>query len=149
MKRILIAVFVFISAATAFCDQRFDAVAWRDVQTYDVPTLNRIADLQIGKIVAVRFEFRSKRLLHIKPSWYEASLWQHNREEQGGFSYIRVYIAKDDVPAFESLPSDFKSTAPRTIYGQVKKDFDAHYIFVQLIGRWVTLHPDRSATVRW
>ncbi len=89
MKRILIAVFVFISAATAFCDQRFDAVAWRDVQTYDVPTLNRIADLQIGKIVAVRFEFRSKRLLHIKPSWYEASLWQHNREEKGGFSYIR------------------------------------------------------------
>lgn len=135
--------------AKSFCAETFDANAWRSMRTYEVVALTKIVDLQIGKIVGVRCEFRSESLRHIKPNWYEAALWQHNSEARTGFSYIRVFVAKKDLSAFESMPSDFKSTASLIVYGQVQKDVDANYVFVRLIGRKVTLDSARNATVSW
>ena len=148
MKTFLIIV-ALLGAMSASYAETFDANAWRSMQTYDVVALTKIVDLQIGKIVGVRCEFRSESLRHIKPNWYEAALWQHNSEERTGFSYVRVFVAKKDLPAFESIPNDFKSSASVIVYGQVQKDADANYVFVRLVGRKVTFDSARNATVSW
>jgi hypothetical protein len=149
MKNFLIAIMTLLGATSASYAETFDAITWHGMQTYDVAALKEIVDLQIGKIVGVRCEFRSKRLRHIKPNWYEASLWQHNSREKNGFSYIRVFVAKKDLSAFEAIPSDFKSSASVMVYGQVQKDADANYVFVRLIGRNLTLDSAHNATVSW
>jgi hypothetical protein len=144
----LIAVVTFFGARIAFCAEKLDAITWHSLQTYDVSALKKIEELQVGKIVGVRCHFRSKRIQHVKPSWYEATLWHHNSQNRRTpFSYIRVKVARKDLPAFEALPSDFRSGPPMTIYGEVQKD--AESAFVRLIGRRVNRGPDRSATISW
>ena len=142
------AVVIFFCTRVAFCSEKLDAITWHGLQTYDVSALKKIAELQVGKIVGVRCYFRSKRIQHLKPSWYEANLWGHNpQNRRTPFSYIRVKVARKDMPAFESLPSDFKSGPPTTIYGEVQKDDES--AFVRLIGRRVNRGPDRSVTISW
>lgn len=136
------------SGAIAFGAEKFDALTWHSVQIYDVAALNKFADLQIGKIVGVRCHFRSKRIRHIKPSLYEATLWQNSpQDRRKPFSYIRVKVARKDLPAFESLPNDFRGGPTMTIYGEVKKDSES--AFVRLIGRKVARDSARNATVSW
>jgi hypothetical protein len=149
MKKILLPMFIFISAANAFCGQRFDAATWRTVQTYDIAGLKKIVETQVGKIVAVRFNYRSKRLRHIKPNWFEASIWEHNPQEKSGYSYLPVFVSKKNLPSFQSIPTDFKSTAVLTVYGQVQKDADANYLFFHLLGRRATLDAAGNAVVDW
>src|SRR5476649_4963 len=103
MKTVLITITALTLAASALAGRRFDAAAWRDVQTYDVPTLLKQEASLINRIVAVKFHYRSAKLRHLAPSWYEASIWQHDPKAKSGFSAQRVMIAKKDVPAFESI----------------------------------------------
>jgi len=55
MKSILTAVVTLAALASAFSGQRFDAAAWRGVQTYDVPALLQQQGSLLGRIVGVRF----------------------------------------------------------------------------------------------
>jgi hypothetical protein len=142
------AVLALLCAQIAFGAEKLDPITWHGLQTYDVSALKKIADVQVGKIVGVRCHFRSKRIKRVKPSWYEATLWGHNpQNRRTPFSYIRVKVARKDLPAFESLPSDFTSGPPMTIYGEVQKDDES--AFVRLIGRRANRTPDRSVTISW
>jgi hypothetical protein len=149
MKIILITLATLICLSSAVAGRRFDAAAWRDVQTYHVPTLLKQEASLVGKIVAVRFHYRSAKLRHLQPSWYEASIWQHDPKGKGGFSAQRVMIAKTDVPAFESITSDFKSMTDVTVYGRIEKDPDNNQTHLRLIGRKVVLDAAGNATVDW
>ena len=149
MKKILLFV-TLLAAREIFAAETIDAITWHGVQTYDVVSLKKIEELQIGKIVGIRCQFRSKRIRHLKPSWYEAALWQQNpQDKRNPFSYVRVLVTRKDLPAFEALPNDLGSGKPVIMYGQVQKDADAGYVFVRLLGTRVTRNPDRSATVSW
>jgi hypothetical protein len=135
-------------AGIGFGAEKLDAITWHSVQNYDVAALKKIEDLQIGKIVGVRCHFRSKRIRHVKPSWYEATLWQHNpRDRRKPFAYMRVKIARRDLPAFQALPSDFSGGPAMTIYGEMQKDGES--AFVRLIGRKVARDSARNAIVSW
>ncbi len=151
MVRKIFAIVLLVSfggASVARSAEKLDAITWHALQTYDVAALQKIKDLEIGRFVGLRCHFRSKRIQHIKVSWYEATLWQRDaRDPRKPFSYIRVQVSRKDLPAFESLPSEFKSQAPFTIYGEVQKG--AESTFVRLIGRQVALARDRSATISW
>jgi len=149
MKIILTTIATLIFLTSAMAGRRFDAAAWRNVQTYDVPTLLQQEASLIGKIVAVRFHYRSAKLRHLQPSWYEASIWQHDPKAKSGFSAQRVMIAKTDVPAFESITSDFKSMTDVTVYGRIEKDPDNNQTQLRLIGRKVALDAAGNATVDW
>jgi hypothetical protein len=149
MKKILITITALTLATSALAGQRFEAATWRNVQTYDVPTLMKQEASLIGKIVAVRFHYRSAKLRHLASTWYEASIWQHDPKAKGGYSAQRVMVAKADVPAFESITSDFKSMANVTVYGRVEKDPDNNQTHLRLIGRKVTLDAAGNATVDW
>ncbi len=149
MKTILAVILSFVGATSAFSGQQFDAATWRAVQTYEVAALLKVEGAQVGRIVAVRFNYRSEKLRHNQPSWFEASLWQHNPQEKKGFSGLRVMIAKKDLPAFKTVTSDFKSLAELTAYGRVEKVPDINDTYVRLLGRKVTLDAAGNATVDW
>ena len=149
MKKVIL-LLVFLGASEVFAAESIDAITWHGVQIYDVASLKKVEELQIGKIVGIRCQFRSKRVRHLKPSWWEASLWQQNpQDKRNPFTYIRVLVSRNDLPAFEALPNDLGSGKPMTLYGQVQKDADAGYVFVRLIGTKVKTNPDRSAIVSW
>ncbi len=149
MKTILTTISALLCLTSAWAGQRIDAAAWKNVQTYDVgPLLSQEASL-IGRIVAVRFHYRSDKLRHLQPNWYEASIWQHDPKAKGGYSAQRVMVAKNDVPAFKTLPSNFNSMTNLTVYGRVEKDPDNNQTHLRLLGRKVETDATGNATVGW
>ena len=149
MKTILVILLSFLGVISAFSGQRFDAAAWRGVQTYDIPALQKIKGTMIGQVVGVRINYRSDRISHRKPNWYESSIWHSAPAEKSKFAYLRVYVAKKDLPSFKSIPSDFRSAQEIVVYGQIERDPDANFLFIRLLGRNVTLDPAGNATVDW
>src|SRR6476620_4353379 len=149
MKTILIAIFALFGLTSALAGQRFDAATWKNVQTYDCPTLLSQESSLLGRIVAIRFHYRSDKLRHFAPNWYEAALWQNDPNAKKGFSGVRAIVAKKDVPAFETITSNSNSTANLTVYGHVEKDKDNNFVQVRLLGRNVVLDSAGNATVDW
>ena len=149
MKIILIAIATLICLSSALAGQRFDAATWRNVQTYDVPALLKQEGSLIGKIVAVKFHYRSEKLRHLQPSWYEAAIWQHDPKAKNGYSALRVMVLKNDVPDFKTIPFDFNSMTERTAYARVEKDPDNNLTYLRLLGRRVSLDAAGNATVDW
>jgi hypothetical protein len=148
-KKILTTIAALALVTSAFAGQRFDAATWRGVQTYDVPTLLKQEASLINRIVAVRFHYRSPKLRHLQPNWYEASLWQHDPSAKKGYSALRVMVAKKDVPAFESITSDFHTMTEVTVYGRVEKDPENNLTHLRLLGRKVETDAAGNATVDW
>jgi hypothetical protein len=149
MKAILTIVIALALGTTAFAGQRFDAAAWRNVQTYDVPTLFDKAPSLVGRIVAVHFHYRHEKVRHLRPNWYEGSIWQHDPKAKTGYSTVRVMVAKNDLPAFQSITSDFHSMAEQTVYGRVEKDPDNNVTYLRVLGRKVTTDAAGNAMVDW
>ena len=149
MKTILIALSTLIGLTNAFAAQRFDAATWKNVKTYDLPTLLEQEASLINRIVAVRFHYRSEKLRHLLPTWYEASIWQHDPKAKKGYSALRVMVAKADVPAFQTITSDFHAMSEIIVYARVEKDPDNNQAHLRLLGRKVVLDSVGNATVHW
>lgn len=145
MKTILIAIVNLACAASAFSE----STDWRKVPTFDVPAFLEQQGSLLNRTVVVRFNYRSEKLRHLQPNWYEASLWQRDPKAKSGFSFVRVMVAKKDLPAFKSIPSDFRSAAEVTAYGRVEREPEAHYIYLRLLGRKVVTDAAGNATVDW
>ena len=101
------------------------------------------------ELVAVKFNFRGKDIHHLKPNWYESSIWQPDPKGKKGFTDVRVMVAKKDLEAFKSITTDSSSGEEITVYGRVLRDFDANFMFVQVMGRKATTDADGGATVSW
>jgi len=145
----LAVILIFGGAISAFCGQQMNAAAWRGVQTYDLPALQKIQSSLVGKVVGVRINYRSDRINHPKPNWYQGSIWRHRPGEKNKFSFLRVMVAKKDLPSFKSITTDFNSPAEVVVYGEVGRETEANYLFVRLLGRKVTLDPSGNAMVAW
>jgi hypothetical protein len=149
MKKILLLISALSLVASAFAGQRFDAATWRNVQTYDVPTLLKQEASLVGKIVAVRFHYRSEKLRHVQPNWYEASIWQHDPKAKNGYSALRIMVEKKDVPDFKTITSDFNSMTEVKLYGRIETDPENNLTHVRLLGRKVITDAAGNATVGW
>jgi hypothetical protein len=149
MKKILLLISALSLVASAFAGQRFDAATWRNVQTYDVPTLLKQEASLVGKIVAVRFHYRSEKLRHVQPNWYEASIWQHDPKAKNGYSALRIMVEKKDVPDFKTITSDFNSMTEVKLYGRIETDPENNLTHVRLLGRKVATDAAGNATVGW
>lgn len=149
VKRVFfVSLVVSIVSANLALAETLDALRWHGVQHYDVAALKRVADLQVGKVVGIRCQYRSKRMERIRASWYEANLWQFNAQDRRKpADYIRVKVARKDLPAFESLPTDYNGRPATIIYGEVQKDNRS--AFVRLIGTKVARDSGRNAIVSW
>jgi hypothetical protein len=149
MKTTLIAIVTLACAASAFSGQRFDAAAWRGVQTYDVPALLQQQGSRLGKIVGVRFNYRSEKLRHLQPSWYEASLWQRDPKAKKGFSALRVMVVKKDITTFQTITSDLQSAGEVTVYGRIEREPESNFVYLRVIGRKAEIDRAGNATVIW
>ena len=127
---------------------RYDAKTWRPVQTYDLVTLSKNLDAHMRELVGVKCNFRGKDIHHMKPNWFESSLWQNIPGERGKFAHVSVMVSKPDLAAFKSIPMD-SSGGEITLYGRVEHDVQANFIFLRLVGRNVTTDSAGNATVTW
>src|SRR5438132_695190 len=71
----------------------------------DVVTLSKYLDQHMGEQIAVLCHSRGKDIRHLKPNWYESSIWQPDPEKRGKFAIVRVMIAKKDLDAFKAIPT--------------------------------------------
>ena len=81
-------------ARSAFCDLKIDGPKWRLTEKFDPPTLSKTLGDHAGKLIGVQFNFRGKDIRHMKPNWYEGSIWQRDPKARKGFSNVRVMVAK-------------------------------------------------------
>ena len=133
MKTILTTLLSLVCATSVFAESR----DWRSMPTFDVPAFLDQQGSLLKQTVAVRFNYRSEKLRQLQPNWYEASLWQRDPKARSGFSFVRVMIAKKDLAAFKSIPSDFRSAVELTAYGRVEREPEAHYVYLRLLrGKW-------------
>ena len=152
MKRSLFvsALFVASSLTIGFAAPpvRYDAKVWRAVQTYDVATLSKNFDAHTRELVGVKCNFRGKDIHHMKPNWYESSIWQPIAGESGKFAHVPVMVAKPDLNAFKSIPTDSSGTEI-TLYGRVEYDVGSKFRFLRLVGRNASVDAAGNATVTW
>ena len=127
---------------------RYDAKTWRKVQTYDVVTLSKNLDAHMRELVAVKYNFRGKDIHHMKPNWYESSIWQNIPGERGKFAHVSVMVAKPDLAAFKSIPTD-SSGEEIMLYGRVEYDGPSKFRFLRLVGRNATTDSAGNASVTW
>lgn len=151
MKKLLLSAFLIpvTCAFSASTGTRIDAQTWSKVQIYDVRTLSPAMATHVRELMAVKFTFRGKDIHHLKPNWYEGSVWQPDPKGRKGFSDVRVMIAKKDLEAFKTITTDSSAGAEMTVYGRVLRDFDANFLFVQLLGRNSVVDPSGNATISW
>ena len=158
MKALIVAIIVLISGFTAsagqvkiFAGARFDSKAWAKLQRLDVRTLSkdRALDANVGRLVELHFQFRSKEMRHLKPNWYQASVWQAAPEGKRGFVSVPVMISATDLNSFLTFTTDHRATADLKIYGQVLFDFGMNYTFVRVIGTNTFIDSDGYTNVTW
>lgn len=149
MNKIFVLVLSVIGVMNAFGGERFDAKAWQAVEEFNPPTLQKSLGAHVGQLVGVRINFRGKDIHHLKPNWYEGSIWGPNPEKSGKFINVRVMVSKKDLPAFKAITTDATSAGTMVVYGKVARDADANFFFVRLIGRKAIVDPAGNATVDW
>ena len=138
MKTILISIILLAFASSAFAQQPTSPESTpANLPTFDVPAFLAQQGSLLNRTVAIRFHYRSEKIRHLKPNWYEAALWQRDPKAKSGFSFVRVLVAKKDLAAFKTIPSDFQSAVDLTAYGRVEREPEAHYIYLRLQGgKW-------------
>jgi hypothetical protein len=87
--------------------------------------------------------FRGKDIRHMKPNWYESSIWQKSPSGKG-FVDIRVMVAKKDLPAFKSMTEPGGSDM--VLHGGTERDVEANFLFVRLLGRTANADSSGNAT---
>src|SRR5437868_12658587 len=121
MKRILPLLFAIPVATAVFASApkpvRYEAKVWQAVQTYDLNTLSKDLDAHTRELVRVKFSMRGKDIRHMKPNWYQSSIWQPMAGESGKFAHIAVMVAKSNLDAFKAIPTN-SGGGEITIYGR-------------------------------
>jgi hypothetical protein len=136
MKSSLISILLFAFVASAVSDPRSESTP-PNLPTFDVPTFLEQQGTLLNRTVAVRFHYRSEKIRHLQPNWYQAALWQRDAKAKSGFSFVRVMVAKKDLAAFKTIPSDFQSATELTAYGRVEREPEANYIYLRMKGgKW-------------
>jgi hypothetical protein len=138
MKLILTSIMLLGFAASAFASERPSPESTpRNLPTFDVAAFLEQQGTLLDRTVAIRFHYRSEKIRHLKPNWYQASLWQRDPKAKSGFSFVRVMVAKKDLAAFKTIPSDFQSAVELTAYGRVEREPEANYVYLRLQGgKW-------------
>jgi hypothetical protein len=144
----LVLILTCFATVTGFAAEPITVKNWNGVQTYDVATLKKDMESQMRKIVGVRFTFRGKDIHHMKPNWYESSIWQANPNGKG-FVDLRVMVAKQHLSMFKAVTTNAQSSEVITAYAEVQRDSDAKYFFVRLLGTHATPDASGGAAVSW
>src|SRR5436305_7877794 len=90
---------IFLSSAALMSGAavRYEAKIWRAVQTYELASLSKNLNGHVRELVAMKCNFRGEDIHHMKPNWYERSIWQPVAGETGKFAYVPMVVAKPDL----------------------------------------------------
>ena len=141
---------ILFALSTAQAVERVDAKRWRGVKTYSMAELKQLDPLPMRKIVGLRFAYRHRTVRHLKPSWYQGSLWVSRHDNvKADYDYVQVMVAKNDLAAFKALPSDPGSEERHLVYGQVLRDSESGFTFLRLLGTKVERDGSGNVVVDW
>ena len=101
------------------------------------------------QIVGVRFNYRHPTIRHLKPNWFQGSIWRYSRGETDDFDYIQVMVSKADVEAFRAVPTEFRAGGDFVVYGQILKDHETNFTFLRLLGTKVQRGRAGEVTISW
>ena len=151
LSGLTIATTAFAGQVKIFAGARFDSKSWATLERFDVKTLSKDRGLEphVGQLIELHFQFRSKELRHLKPNWWQASVWQVAPEGRRGFVSVPVMIANTDLKAFNSFTTDHRQTADLKMFGQVLYDFGMNYTFVRVIGTNTFVDGEGYTNVTW
>jgi hypothetical protein len=141
----------FAGQVKIFAGARFDPNVWAKLETFDVRTLSKEKALEahVGQLIELHFQFRAKEARHLKPNWYQASVWQEAPEGKRGFVSVPVMVANTDLNGFKAFTTDPRATGDLKVYGQVLYDFSINYVFVRVIGTGTFVDGDGFTNVTW
>ena len=120
---------------------------WNNVQTYELATLQKDIAPQQNKVVGVRCNFRGKDFHHMKPNWYESSIWQ-KKPDGKGFADLRVMIAKKDLNSFKSIKTD-PGGEDFVLYGRIERDIENNFFYLRVLGRTANTDAKGNASIVW
>jgi len=151
MKRKILPAFLatLLAAIHGFGAEGTTVKNWNTIQTYDVAALKREMGAQVRRVVGVKCYFRGKDIHHMKPNWYEGTLWGPDASGKKGFAAVKVMVAKKDLPAFKALTTNASSAEMLTAYGDVQRDSDSNFMFVRLLGTKADPNGEGGATLSW
>jgi hypothetical protein len=152
MKRFLrlVLLLVLLCVPGLLRAELFKAADWANVKTYDVSELQKLEKMKIGQVVGIKFNYRHKKIRHLKPTWYQGSLWQHDSAAKKKFTFVQVMVAKDALPAFKSITDDFAAGGEFVAYGQILQDKEAtKWRFIRLLGNKAEKDAAGNTIVSW
>jgi len=152
MKTFLIRslVVLFLAGASSLRAERFDAATWAGVKTYEVQELPKPDQLPVGQLVTLKFNYRHDKIRHLKPNWYQGSLWSNAPAGKKKFSFVQVQVPQSALAAFKALPSNFDSVESHVAYGKVVRDTEAKgFRFVVLFGTKMEKDGAGNVTISW
>lgn len=146
----LLLVVAWISGASLLRAERVPADSLAAMKTYQVSDLQKLDRIPLRQLIAIKFNYRHKKIRHLKPNWYQGSLWGYAPEGKKKYVFVQVMIAKEDLPAFKAITTDFQSGTEQTAYGQVLQDREAtKWRFVRLFGTKMERDAAGNSTVSW
>lgn len=144
------ALLAFLCAAANLPAERFDAAAWSKVQVVEISSLQKLDRLPVGQVIGIKFNYRHQRIRHLKPNWYQGSLWSNAPVGKKKFLFVQVMVPKAALAAFKALPTDFQSAEEHVAYGQLQQDAEANkFRFIRLFGTKVAKDATGIVTVSW
>ena len=140
----------FVAATATFAAEKGVKVKdWNHVQTVDVATLKKTIDSRVRHIVAIHFNGRGKDIHHLKPNWYQGTIWQPGPDGKG-FVQVQVMVAKKDLSAFKAINTSTEGSQEMTIYGEILRDSERQtFVFARLLGRNAAPDDKGNATITW
>jgi len=142
-----ICLLLFVLSSAFGAEKGTPVTNWNNVQTFDLVALQQNLAPEQGKVVGVRCNFRGKDIHHLKPNWFESSIWQ-KKPDGKGFADLRVMVAKKDLDAFKSIKTTLGGD-DFVLYGRVERDIEANFFYLRPIGRNAVTDSKGNAMVVW
>ncbi len=139
-----------LSSSAFLRAERVPAESVAKMKTYQVSDLQKLDGIPLRQLIAIKFNYRHEKIRHLKPNWYQGSLWGYAVEGKKKYVFVQVMISKEDLPAFKAITTDFQSGHEQVAYGQVLQEGEAtKWRFVRLFGTKMERDGAGNATVSW
>ncbi|MEP6822160.1 MAG: hypothetical protein ABI946_07410 [Chthoniobacterales bacterium] len=146
----LLLVVAWLSGSAFLRAERVPADSVAKIKTYQVADLQKLDRIPLRQLIAIKFNYRHQKIRHLKPNWFQGSLWGYAVEGKKKYVFVQVMVSKEDLPAFKAITTDFQAGAEQVAYGQVLQDREAtKWRFVRLFGTKMERDAAGNATVSW
>lgn len=103
-------------------------------ESCDLLKLKRAEFSLVGKVIAVRFNYRNTFLRETAPGLFEGRLALClSGQGSDTFTHFNVVFSKEGLAWFERLPTDSRSPRPTIVFAEVMKNSQGR-VYLRLVG---------------